>query len=100
MSDFIKKYKTEELIDYLRRQEDLDQISKYSAMREFPGGIKQFNQMFEEIDDGDKALGQCMNKITLRLSNLETMQTNANEATRVTSILNVSLVIVRRLTNE
>ncbi|RHZ44401.1 hypothetical protein Glove_734g15 [Diversispora epigaea] len=48
-------------------------------------------------------LEQCMNEITLRLSNLETMQTNANEATRcvfITSILNASLAIVRRLTNE
>ncbi|RIB06595.1 hypothetical protein C2G38_2046667 [Gigaspora rosea] len=61
------------------------------------------NIVFEEIDDDDKALDQCMNEITLRLSNLETMQTNANEATRcvfITSILNASLAIVRRLTNE
>ena len=59
--------------------------------------------MFEEIDDDDKALEQCINEITLRLSNLETMQTNANEATHcvfITSILNASLAIVRRLTNE
>jgi len=59
--------------------------------------------VFEEIGDDDKALEQCMNEIILRLSNLETMQTYANEATRcvfITSILNASLTMVRRLTNE
>ncbi|RHZ63160.1 hypothetical protein Glove_332g6 [Diversispora epigaea] len=62
-----------------------------------------FSLVFEEIDDNDKALKQCMKDITLRLSNLETMQSNANEVTRcvfMTSILNASLAIVRRLTNE
>ncbi|RHZ87617.1 hypothetical protein Glove_33g67 [Diversispora epigaea] len=40
------------------------------------------NPVFEEIDDNDKALKQCMKEITLKLSDLETMQSNANEVTR------------------
>jgi len=43
---------------------------------------------------------QCMNEITLRLSNLETMQDSTNEATRcifITSILNASIAITRNL---
>ncbi|CAG8643041.1 9728_t:CDS:2, partial [Paraglomus occultum] len=103
--------KTEELIDYLQRLEYLDFIEadfdlrKSEAFRrtklwmskvngEDITYIKQFNPVFEEIDD-DKALEQCMNEITLRLTNLETMQDSTNEATRcifITSILNASLL--------
>ncbi|RHZ75638.1 hypothetical protein Glove_212g97 [Diversispora epigaea] len=65
--------------------------------------IKQFNPIYEKIDDDDKALKQCMEKITLRLANLETMQDSTNEATRcvfITSILNASIAITRNLTNN
>ncbi|RHZ69024.1 hypothetical protein Glove_291g29 [Diversispora epigaea] len=43
------------------------------------------SSLFEKIDDDDKAFKQCMKEITLRLSNLETMQTNANKATHYAS---------------
>ncbi|RHZ49952.1 hypothetical protein Glove_508g87 [Diversispora epigaea] len=65
--------------------------------------INQFNPVFKEINDDNKALKQCMKEIILRLSNLETMQDSTNEATRcvfITSILNVSIAITRKLTNE
>ncbi|RHZ89258.1 hypothetical protein Glove_16g216 [Diversispora epigaea] len=59
--------------------------------------------LFEEIDNDNKALKWCMEEITLRLANLETMQDSTNEATRcvfITSILNASIAITRNLTNN
>ncbi|CAG8728341.1 17438_t:CDS:2, partial [Racocetra persica] len=106
LADFaeeLQEQKIRSFSSYKTLEELKDVPRKYKVNGEEITSIKQFNPVFEEIDDDDKALDQCMNEITLRLSNLETMQTNANEATRcvfITSILNASLAIVRRLTNE
>ncbi|RHZ82179.1 hypothetical protein Glove_113g46 [Diversispora epigaea] len=59
------------------KEQKLRSFSSYKTLEELKNVL-----LFEEIDDGDKAFEKCMNEITLRLSNLETMQANANEATR------------------
>ncbi|CAG8641726.1 1752_t:CDS:2, partial [Paraglomus occultum] len=124
MADVIKDYKTEELIDYLLRRENLDLeefrsyglkagpakrladfidemseqklrsfssyktldelkdvLRKYKVNGEDITSIKQFNPVFEEINDNDKALEQCMNDILLQLTNVKSM-IEANETTR------------------
>ncbi|RHZ64246.1 hypothetical protein Glove_326g98 [Diversispora epigaea] len=103
MADVIKDYNTDELIEYLRRkdlklkelhfkifrQEEITSLAFLETTKDefrnygIKGGPATFNLVFKEINDGDKTLEQCMNEITLRLSNLETMQANANEATHV-----------------
>ncbi len=58
--------------------------------------------VFEEIDDNDKALEQCINEIILQLTNVKSM-IETNEATRcefISSILHASIAITRRLTNK
>ncbi|CAG8730433.1 14483_t:CDS:2, partial [Dentiscutata heterogama] len=80
-----------------------DVLRKYKVNGEKITFIKQFNPVYEEIGDGDKDLKQCMKEIILRLSNLEIMQDSTNEATRcifITSILNASIAITRKLTND
>ncbi|CAG8789815.1 280_t:CDS:2, partial [Dentiscutata erythropus] len=78
-------------------------LRKYKVNGEKITCIKQFNPVYEEIGDDDKALKRCMKEIILRLSNLETIQDSTNEATRcvfITSILNASIAITRKLTNN
>ncbi|RHZ80755.1 hypothetical protein Glove_132g73 [Diversispora epigaea] len=78
-------------------------LRKYKVNGEKITCIKQFNPVYEEIGDDNKALKQCMEEIILRLANLETMQDSTNEATRcvfITSILNASIAITRNLTDN
>ncbi|CAB5315753.1 unnamed protein product [Rhizophagus irregularis] len=80
MSDVVKDFNTEELIDYLGRKnlkldkDDIKILRQWGRYNEY----QQFTPVFEEINDDDKALNE---DIILKLSNVETM-TDANEATR------------------
>ncbi|CAG8615167.1 7819_t:CDS:2 [Paraglomus occultum] len=79
-----------------------DVLRKYKVNGEDITSIKQFNPVFEEIDDNDKSVEQCMNEILLRLTNVKSM-IEANEATRcefTSSILHASIAIARRLTDK
>ncbi|RGB22775.1 hypothetical protein C1646_775566 [Rhizophagus diaphanus] len=105
MSDVVKEFNTEELIEYLGRKdlkldeddikilhkekiagldflnttkEVMEMLRKNKVNGEDITSIKQFTPVFEEINDDDKALDHCMEDIILKLSNVETM-TNANE---------------------
>ncbi|CAB4385908.1 unnamed protein product [Rhizophagus irregularis] len=105
MSDVVKDFNTEELIDYLGRKNlKLDKDDIKILRKEKISGLaflkltkedfrsigltlgqwgryneyQQFTPVFEEINDDDKALNE---DIILKLSNVETM-TDANEATR------------------
>ncbi|CAG8840463.1 14305_t:CDS:2 [Gigaspora margarita] len=78
-------------------------LRKYKVNGEKITCIKQFNPVYEEIGDDDKVLKRCMKEVILRLSNLETIQDSTNEATRcvfITSILNASIAITRKFTNN
>ena len=58
--------------------------------------------MFEEVDNDDASLQQCIAEIKLHLTNVKSM-TDANEATRcefISPILHASIGIARRLTNK
>ncbi|RGB21862.1 hypothetical protein C1646_777097 [Rhizophagus diaphanus] len=90
ISDVVKDFNTEELIDYLGRKDlklDEDDIKIL---------------LFKEISDDDKAFKHCMEDIILKLSNVETM-TDANEATRckfISAILHASIAIAKKLTSQ
>ncbi|GBC10734.1 hypothetical protein RclHR1_09860011 [Rhizophagus clarus] len=110
MSDVVKDFDTEELIEYLKKKDLKLKEPHFKILRkeEIAGldflklteekleryGMKGgpatrliailtlfFSVVFEEISDDDKAFKHCMEDIILKLSNVETM-TDANEATR------------------
>ncbi|PKC56372.1 hypothetical protein RhiirA1_474083 [Rhizophagus irregularis] len=130
MSDVVKDFNTEELIDYLGRKDLKLKETHFKILRKeeitglaflkltkedfrsigFALGpatvlaeiIEQFTPVFEEINDDDKAFEHCMEDIILKLSNVETM-TDANEATRcefISSILHASIAIAKKLTSQ
>ncbi|RHZ76804.1 hypothetical protein Glove_192g30 [Diversispora epigaea] len=98
----LKKQKIRNFSSYKTLKELKDILHKYKVNGEDITCIKQFNPVFEEINDDDKALEQCINEIILRLTNIKSM-TDANEATRcefISSILHASIAISQRLTNK
>ncbi|RHZ67808.1 hypothetical protein Glove_299g95 [Diversispora epigaea] len=105
ITSFIKELKEQKMRNFssYKTVDELKEIlHKYKVHGEDIINIKQFNPVFEEIDDHDQAFKRCMHEITLRLTNLETV-TNVNEATRnvfITSILNASIAIARRLSHK
>ncbi|RHZ86770.1 hypothetical protein Glove_46g155 [Diversispora epigaea] len=66
------------------KEQKLQFFSSYKTLEELKNILRKYKvngediTFFEEIDDNDKALKQCMKEITLRLSNLETMQDNTS----------------------
>ncbi|RIA80833.1 hypothetical protein C1645_837991 [Glomus cerebriforme] len=90
MSNIVKDFNTEELIDYLGRKNlKLDK-----------NDIKIL--FFEKISDDDKAFKHYMEDIILKLSKMETM-TDANEAMCckfISAILHVSIAITKKLTSQ
>ncbi|PKK61372.1 hypothetical protein RhiirC2_870595 [Rhizophagus irregularis] len=115
MSDVVKDFNTEELIDYLGRKDLKLKETHFKILRKeeitglaFLKLTKEdfrsigFALVFEEISDDDKAFEHCMEDIILKLSNVETM-TDANEATRcefISSILHASIAIAKKLTSQ
>ncbi|RHZ44027.1 hypothetical protein Glove_772g21 [Diversispora epigaea] len=79
-------------------------FSSYNSLDKLKTLLRKYKvNVYEEIGDDDKTLKRCMKEIILRLSNLETIQDSTNEATRcvfITSILNASIAITRKLTNN
>ncbi|RIA95349.1 hypothetical protein C1645_734150 [Glomus cerebriforme] len=102
MSDVVKDFDTEGLIDYLGRKNlKLDKDDIKILCKEKISGLTflkltkddfrsiglalgpatvlaEFIEVFKEINDDDKALDHCMGDIILKLSNVKTM-TDANK---------------------
>ncbi|RGB22881.1 hypothetical protein C1646_775381 [Rhizophagus diaphanus] len=109
ISDVVKDFNTEELIEYLRRKnlklnkddikilrkekiagsdflkltkEDFRSINFVLGQLGPTTRLTEFIEVFEEINDEDKALNHCMENIILKLSNVKIM-TAANEMTHL-----------------
>ncbi|RIA82495.1 hypothetical protein C1645_835253 [Glomus cerebriforme] len=124
MSDVIKDFNMEKLIEYLKKKNLKLEESHFKILhkeeiassdfliqemlhRNKVNGkditnIKQFTPVFEEISDDDKAFKHCIEDIILKLSNVKTM-TDANEVTCcefISSILHASITIAKKLTSQ
>ncbi|CAG8672170.1 18837_t:CDS:2 [Dentiscutata erythropus] len=98
----IKEQKLRSFSSYKTVEELKELLRDYKVNGDNITSIKQFNPIFEKIDDDDEALKQCIAEITLRLAQIKSM-TDANEATRCTfieSILHASIAVARRQTNK
>ncbi|RGB22242.1 hypothetical protein C1646_776422 [Rhizophagus diaphanus] len=87
MSDVVRDFNTEELIEYLGRKDlklkeshfkilHKEEITGRSFLKLTKEKLERF--VFEEISDDDKTFKYCMKDIILKLSNVETI-TDANE---------------------
>ncbi|RIA96778.1 hypothetical protein C1645_814980 [Glomus cerebriforme] len=126
ISNMVKNFNTEELIDYLGRKNlklDKNDIKilhkKKIASSDFlelteekfcsisfalgpATRLTKFIEIFEEINDDDMMLNHCMKNIILKLLNVKTM-TDANEVTYcefISIILHASIAITKKLTSQ
>ncbi|CAJ0750382.1 21369_t:CDS:2, partial [Entrophospora sp. SA101] len=111
-SAVVRKYNTNELIGFLREQEDLklnDSHFEILANEEITG--RDFLQMtkqefkeaeMERIEDNDEDLQYCMTDKKRKMGNLGS-ETGSNEALcceYISTILHASLIIAKRITKK